>query len=179
MTIFPANHTPEGVSRAFVGVGSNVGDRLETLRAAADRIAVTPGVLTLDSAPVYETLPIGPVGATHFLNTVFLLTVRLSPMRLFRRLQDIETELGRRPPRSGPRPIDLDLLFYDDLVFQSEVLTIPHPRLHRRAFVLQPMADLAPEFCHPEFGYSVKELLADLPESNEMVGRVSELVLTE
>jgi 7,8-dihydro-6-hydroxymethylpterin-pyrophosphokinase len=108
-----------------------------------------------------------------------LLTVRLTPMRLFRALQQIESDLGRRPPRAGPRPIDLDLLFYDDLVFQNDVLTIPHPRAHRRAFVLCPLADLAPEFCHPEIGFSAEELLRGLPKENEVVGRVSELVLTE
>jgi 2-amino-4-hydroxy-6-hydroxymethyldihydropteridine diphosphokinase len=135
--------------------------------------------MTLESSPVYETLPVGPTGPGHFLNAVFMLTVRLSPMRLFRRLEQIESDLGRRPPRAGPRPIDLDLLFYDDLVFQNEVLTVPHPRVHCRAFVLRPLADLAPGLCHPETGFSVQELLNGLPSQSEVVGRVSELVLTE
>jgi 2-amino-4-hydroxy-6-hydroxymethyldihydropteridine diphosphokinase len=175
----PTDHSPPGVSIAFVGVGSNTGDRLTMLRDAAERLAATHGVIALDSSPVYETLPVGPAGPGHFLNAVFLLTVRLTPMRLFRTLQQIESDMGRRPPRAGPRPIDLDLLFYDDLVFQNDVLTVPHPRVHCRAFVLRPLADLAPEFCHPESGYSVEELLRGLPSQAEVVGCVSELVLTE
>jgi len=164
---------------AFIGVGSNVGDREDALRAAAQRIAATPGVLTLISSPVYETLPVGPAGPGRFLNAVFRVIVRLSPMALFGRLQEIEAELGRRPPRTGPRPIDLDLLFYDDLVLQNETLTVPHPRAHLRSFVLKPLADLAPDFCHPELGLSVRELLSALSHPNEIVGCVSEDILTE
>lgn len=171
------SHCPPspGSSIAYIGVGSNVGDRLEMLRVAARRIERLPGVLTLESSPVYETLPVGPVGPGNFFNAVFRLRVRTPPMRLFRRLQEIEAEMGRRPPRTGPRPIDLDLLFYDDLTVASELVTIPHPRAHLRAFVLMPLADLAPDLCHPEIGYSIAELRAGLPEPNEVIGRVSEL----
>jgi 7,8-dihydro-6-hydroxymethylpterin-pyrophosphokinase len=94
-------------------------------------------------------------------------------MALLEQLQVIEAELGRRPPRSGPRPIDLDLLFYDDLVLRTESLIIPHPRAHLRSFVLKPLADLAPCFCHPELGLPVRDLLEGLSEPSEILGRVS------
>jgi 2-amino-4-hydroxy-6-hydroxymethyldihydropteridine diphosphokinase len=164
---------------AFVGAGSNVGDREELLKSAVRRITEIPGVLTLLSSPVYETLPVGTAGPNNFLNAVFQLTVRLSPLTLFEHLQRIETELGRRPPRSGPRPIDLDLLFFDDLVLGTEALTVPHPRVHLRAFVLKPLADLAPSFCHPELGASISDLLTALSEPSEILGQVSEELIIE
>ncbi len=159
---------------AFVGVGSNVGDREELLRTAAHEIMQTPGILTLASSPVYETLAVGAAGPGNFLNAVFQLTVRLSPTALFEQLQRIETALGRRPPRSGPRPIDLDLLLYDDLVLQTDVLTLPHPRMHLRAFVLKPLADLVPGFCHPELEVTISDLLAALHNPSGVLGQVGE-----
>jgi 2-amino-4-hydroxy-6-hydroxymethyldihydropteridine diphosphokinase len=157
---------------AFIGAGSNVGNREELLRTAAQRIAATKGVLNLICSPVYETLPVGLAGPDRFLNAVFQVNVRLSPMALLERMQLIEAELGRRPPRSGPRPIDLDLLFYDDLVMRTESLVLPHPRAHLRSFVLMPLADLAPAFCHPELGLSVRDLLEGLSGPSEILGRV-------
>jgi len=164
-------------SRAFVGVGSNQGDRLMMITEAANRLTETPGIAELACSPIYETQPIGPAGPGAFLNAVFQLSLRVSPMQLLRRLQEIETALGRRPPHNGPRPIDLDLLLYDDLVFQNDVLIIPHPRLSKRAFVLQPLADLAPDICHPESGCSVGELLALLPKPNEIIGRFADPIV--
>ncbi|MBI5867898.1 MAG: 2-amino-4-hydroxy-6-hydroxymethyldihydropteridine diphosphokinase [candidate division Zixibacteria bacterium] len=170
-------HSSTRTSRAYIGVGSNQGDRLSSIATAAQMLAETPGVCELTCSPIYETQPMGPVGPETFLNAVFELSLRLSPMQLLSRLQEIETELGRRPPRSGARPIDLDLLIYDDLVFQNDVLTIPHPRLTKRAFVLQPLADLAPDICHPESGFCVCELLALLPKPNEIIGRFADPVV--
>lgn len=156
-------------SRAFVGVGSNVGDRLATIRHAVTSLTESQGVDSLICSPLYETRPVGPVGPSLFLNAVIELQVHLSPRQLLRRLQEIEAALGRRPPRSGPRPIDLDLLFFDDLVFQNGDLIVPHPRLTQREFVLRPLRDLAPEFCHPECGTSVSELLEALGSRNEII----------
>ena len=175
----PANRVTPISGLAFIGAGSNVGDREDSLRAAAHRIAATPGVLSLSCSPVYETLPVGAAGPGGFLNAVFQVTVRLRPMSLFNRLQEIEAELGRRPPRAGPRPIDLDLLFFDDLVWQNETLTVPHPRAHTRSFVLKPLADLAPDFHHPELGLSARELLGALGQQDEIVGCVCEDILTD
>lgn len=157
-----------------MGVGSNVGDREKLLRSAAHQIMQIPGVLTLTSSPVYETVAVGAAGPGNFLNAVFQLTVRLSPLALFEQLQTIETTLGRRPPRSGPRPIDLDLLFYDDLILQTDALILPHPRMHLRAFVLKPLADLAPGFCHPELEVTVRDMLAALHDPGGVLGQVGE-----
>lgn len=169
---------PPSTGLAFIGVGSNVGDREENLARAARQIMEIPGVVSLDSSPVYETIAVGDAGPDNFLNAVFRLSVRISPTALFEHLQAIEANLGRRPPRSGPRPIDLDLLFYDDLVLQTETLTVPHPRLHVRAFVLRPLADLAPGFCHPELHSTVTELLAALEDSNEVLGQIGGELIT-
>ena len=167
-------HNLGHTSRAFVGVGSNQGDRLSMISEAAHGLTETPGIVELICSPIYETRPVGPAGPDTFLNAVFELSLRLSPMQLLRRMQEIETTLGRPSPRSGPRPIDLDLLFYDDLILQNEVLIVPHPRLSKRAFVLQPLTDLAPGTCHPESGLSVGELLALLPQPNEIIGRFAD-----
>lgn len=146
-------------SRAFIGVGSNQGDRMESIRRAAVALAESDGIELVATSPVYETKPVGPVGPALFLNCVLELDVHLSPRQLLHQMQEIEEQLGRRPPRNGPRPIDLDLLFYDDLVFSSGDLIVPHPRMTQREFVLRPLADLVPEMCHPECGKSVSELL--------------------
>jgi 2-amino-4-hydroxy-6-hydroxymethyldihydropteridine diphosphokinase len=164
-------------NHAFVGVGSNLGDRLTMITEAAHHLSETPGIAALVCSPIYETQPVGPAGPGNFLNAVFQLSLRVSPMQLLRDLQEIEIALGRCPPHGGPRPIDLDLLIYDDLVLQNDVLTIPHPRLSKRAFVLKPLADLAPDTCHPESGLSVAELLALLPKTNEIIGRFADPIV--
>ncbi|MEW5875621.1 MAG: 2-amino-4-hydroxy-6-hydroxymethyldihydropteridine diphosphokinase [Candidatus Zixiibacteriota bacterium] len=156
-------------SRAFIGVGSNLGDRLENLRRAAAALLESAGVDSLVCSPIYETCPVGPVGPSNFLNAVFELRVHLSPRQLLRRLLEVEDALGRRSPRSGPRTIDLDLLFYDDLAFQSGDLVVPHPRLIHREFVLRPLVDLAPDLCHPECGSSAAELLDALVTRGEII----------
>lgn len=158
-------------SRVLIGVGSNQGDRIDNLREAALLLAGTEGVESLLASPVYETRPLGPVGPDMFLNAVFDVQTHLSPRRILRRLMDIESQLGRRTPRSGPRTIDLDILFYDDLVFESGDLIIPHPRLVTREFVLRPLSDIAPAFCHPEHDRSVAELLEALGPRDEVVRR--------
>ncbi|MBI3871935.1 MAG: 2-amino-4-hydroxy-6-hydroxymethyldihydropteridine diphosphokinase [candidate division Zixibacteria bacterium] len=161
---------------AFIAAGSNCADRLDHLTRAAQMLADTKDVLSVESAPIYETMPVGPTGPGNFYNTVFRLSVRLSPLELWRRTQAIESALGRPdvndPGRAGARNLDLDLLFYDDRCFQNEHLTIPHPRLHRRAFVLVPLCDLAPDWHHPELGHTVRELLDMLPNRLEMLGRI-------
>lgn len=158
----------------YIGAGSNQGGRLAMLAGAARHLCESAGVNDIISSPVYETRAVGNAGPAHFLNAVFQLTVSLPPMQLFLRLQEIELTMGRCPPRDGPRPIDLDLLLYDDLVLENELLVIPHPRLARRAFVLRPLADLAPCVCHPELGLSIGELLAALPVPNEIIKRYAD-----
>ena len=144
---------------AAIALGSNLGDRLETMRTAASRIATLGS--GLQKSPVYETVPIGPP-QPDFLNAVVLLQTNLGPEALLRELLAIEQQLGRvRRQRWGPRVIDLDLLVYGDRELQTPELTLPHPELPHRAFVLSPWADIAPELEVPRLG-TVRSLLRRL-----------------
>jgi len=148
----------------YLALGSNLGDRLANLRTAI--AALPPSVVVRQSSPVYETPPWGLTDQPAFLNMVVKAETRLEPAALLATLKRIEQELGRAPTiRWGPRVIDMDILFYDDLVLETPEATIPHPRLHERAFVLVPLADLAPDLRHPVLGKTVAETLAECDTS--------------
>jgi 2-amino-4-hydroxy-6-hydroxymethyldihydropteridine diphosphokinase len=145
------------VTRAFVGVGANLGDREATIRAA---VAALPGVVGVSQ--LRETDPVGVLDQPPFLNGAVALETELSPRDLLDSLLAVERELGReRRERWGPRTIDLDLLLYGDEAFDEPGLTVPHPRLHERRFALEPLLDLDPELSIPGRG-RVSELLAGL-----------------
>lgn len=152
---------------AHVALGSNLGSRLELLRAARTRLAALPGVTLLASSPLYETAPVGgPPGQGDFFNAVLELQAALTPQQLLAACLQIESDLGRvRGERWAARCIDLDLLFCDDLVMAAPELTLPHPRLHLRRFVLLPLADLAPGKMHPLLKLSIADLAAVVPDS--------------
>jgi 2-amino-4-hydroxy-6-hydroxymethyldihydropteridine diphosphokinase len=145
------------VTLAYVGLGANLGDREGTIRAA---VADLPGVVAVST--LRETDPVGITDQPRFLNGVAVLETELAPRELLDGLLAVERRLGReRGKRWGPRTIDLDLLLYGDEVIDQTGLTIPHPRLHERRFVLEPLAELAPELVVPGHG-RVKDLLAKL-----------------
>jgi 2-amino-4-hydroxy-6-hydroxymethyldihydropteridine diphosphokinase len=145
------------VTRAYVGVGSNLGDREGTIRAAIDGL---PGVVAVSK--LRETEPVGPVEQPTFLNGAVALETELSPRELLDLLLAVERGLGReRRERWGPRTIDLDLLLYGDTTVDEPGLTLPHPRLHERRFALEPLAELDPELEIPGRG-RVTTLLAEL-----------------
>jgi 2-amino-4-hydroxy-6-hydroxymethyldihydropteridine diphosphokinase len=145
------------VTVAYVGLGANLGDREETIRAA---VAELPDVVAV--SPLRETDPVGVTDQPQFLNGVAALETELSPRELLDVLLAVERRLGReRRERWGPRTIDLDLLLYGDEVIDEDGLKIPHPRLHERRFVLEPLADLAPQLVVPGLG-GVEDLLAEL-----------------
>ena len=145
------------MTRAFVGLGANLGNREHAIRHAAELIEATR------LSAIRETEPWGLADQPPFLNAVAELHTGHTPLALLDRLLDVERELGRtrEGPRWGPRTIDLDLLLYGDRTIDEPGLTVPHPRLHERVFVLEPLAELAPDAVVPGLG-SVSELLARL-----------------
>lgn len=152
------------MAQVFVGLGSNVGDRLEQISRAVQRLGRLPGVRVSRMATIYDTEPVGPP-QPEYLNTVIEMDTALSPQQLLETLKLLERQLGRVPSsqRWGPRVIDLDILLYDDRVLNEPALIIPHPRLHERRFVLEPLAQLAPKLIHPVLKQTIAELLAALP----------------
>ena len=130
--------------RAFIGLGSNVGDRLDHLRRAVAELAATDGIEIVATSSVYETDPVGPP-QPDFLNAVVEIETMLGPHDLLARLKEIERIVGRAPTeRWGPREIDLDLLLYGDVEIDSETLKVPHPEMFQRAFVVVPLRELDP-----------------------------------
>ena len=145
------------MTRAYVGVGANLGDREATIRAA---LAALPGVVAVSE--LRETTPVGVVDQPPFLNGAAALETELSPRELLDALLEVERRLGReRRERWGPRTIDLDLLLHGDDVVDEPGLTVPHPRLHERRFALEPLLDLDPDLVVPGRG-RVIDLLARL-----------------
>jgi 2-amino-4-hydroxy-6-hydroxymethyldihydropteridine diphosphokinase len=135
------------VTRAFIGLGANLGDRAETIRSALAELSGTPGVELVAVSALLETEPVGPVAQPSFLNGVAVVDTSLEPRELLDLLLAVETRHGRdraAVPAQGPRPLDLDLLLYGDAEIGEEDLQIPHPRLHERAFVLDPLLEVAP-----------------------------------
>ncbi len=145
----------------YVALGSNLGDRAAYLQAALDRLRATVRVTAV--SPVYETDPVGYAEQGPFLNAVVAGTTTSTPRGLLRALQGIERASGRaRSFPNAPRTLDLDLLSYGTLALDTPDLTVPHPRLYERAFVLVPLADIAPGLVLPGMGGTVAALLADL-----------------
>lgn len=147
----------------FLGLGTNLGSRAENLAAAREQLAAKTRLLRASS--VYETEPWGYREQPAFLNQVLQLETDLSPQRLLRFVKRVERALGRTKTfRYGPRLIDIDILFYDQSVINTRQLQIPHPRLAERAFVLVPLAEIAPDWAHPVLGQSMSALLRDCPD---------------
>jgi 2-amino-4-hydroxy-6-hydroxymethyldihydropteridine diphosphokinase len=159
--------------RTAVALGSNIGDRLENLRAARQAIidlaTVKPPIL---SSAVYETEPVAcEPGARKFLNAVVEFGYERDPARLLEQLIQIEEALGREPdhPKNVSRTIDIDLLYCGDQRINDQRLQLPHPRLHLRTFVLRPLADIRPDFVLPDQKKSIRELLAEVEQAGEVI----------
>ncbi len=163
--------------RAFIGLGTNLGDRAANYRQAIQRIGHLPESPIVRHSSIYESEPVGDIEGV-FLNGVVELETEIPADLLMRRLLAIERVMGRkrtpgRKPAGAhrkyrPRIIDLDLLFFDNEIIQTPPLTVPHPRLHERRFVLAPMAELAPALIHPVLNVSISELLAGLKSSQRV-----------
>ena len=152
------------MTTAYIALGSNLGERADYLARALTALRQHEGVEVMRVSPVYETRPVGgPAGQGDYLNAVAEVRTERSAHDLLDALLAIEQRLGRvRRERDGPRTIDLDLLLYGDLVHADERLNAPHPRLHERLFVLQPLAQIAPGLVHPVLKRSIADLLAEL-----------------
>ena len=147
----------------YLALGSNLGDREAELRTAIRKLNSRDLRITRVSS-VYETAPMYKEDQPAFLNAVVEAETQLFPMRLLLRTANIEMEMGRRRNvKNGPRNIDVDILLFGNAVVESATLVIPHPRMHERRFVLEPLAELAPDLRHPALKMTVKELLAAVP----------------
>ncbi len=151
------------MTTAYVGLGSNLGDRRALLDGALARLAAEPGLRLLAASRWIETDPVGGPPQPRYLNGACALESALEPRELLSRMLAIEWDLGRvRGERWAPRTVDLDLLFYGDLVVREPDLEVPHPRAHERAFVLEPLAEIAPQLRHPVLGMTVRDLAMGL-----------------
>lgn len=142
----------------YLALGSNLGNRAANLKEAIS--SLTPQMEVKAKSNVYETPPWGFADQQMFLNQVLRVETYLKPEPLLKHLKRLEIALGRKASfKNGPRMIDMDILFYDDLVLESSALVIPHPHVHERGFVLVPMMDIAPDFVHPVKKKSIRELV--------------------
>ena len=156
------------MTEVYIALGSNLGDRVANLEAAI--VALAPEVELRDQSAVYETEARYVTGQPRFLNMVVGAKTDLDAAGLLRRLKALEKSLGRTPgERFGPRPIDLDILFFGDAVIETPGLSVPHPRLGERAFVLRPLADIAPRMVHPVTGMTIGRMLEELPDDGGVI----------
>lgn len=155
------------MSDAFIALGSNIGDRQNYLKRALDLLKKSGRILSV--AGIYESTPYGYQAQPPFLNSIVALETNLQPQNLLSKLKGIEAQLGRVDRgRWKAREIDLDIIFYDDLRMATSDLIIPHPDFQNRRFVLEPLADVAPDFISPIHQKTVTELLADCQDETEI-----------
>ena len=156
---------PTPTTRCVIALGSNLGDRLDNVRAGATRIRDTDGIDVVAYSTLYETAPVGgPDNQGPYLNAALAADTTLAAAELLALLHQIEADRDRqRVVHWGPRTLDLDLLVHGDLVTDGDSLQVPHPRMHERRFVMVPVCDVAADLVHPRLGRTMSDLLADIP----------------
>lgn len=158
------------MNKAYLGLGSNLGKRLDNLKSALSRLASSEAIIIAAISSVYETRPVGGPEQGPYLNACVKVKTTLTPTTLLLALQLVEDELGRvRKERWGPRTIDLDLLIYENIMINSPLLELPHPRLTERDFVLIPLADIAGDLIIPGQTKTVHDLLSTRSPTNDVV----------
>lgn len=161
---------------AYLGLGSNLGDRFKNLSEALQRLNNTEGIEVRDISSVYETDPIDDTSQPKYLNAAVMVETTLEAKKLLKTCMTVERNMGRvRRERWESRVIDIDMLFYDDEVMSTVELTLPHPLLHEREFVLRPLADIAPDLVHPMLDENIAQLLSEVEPSG--VKRMDDLTL--
>jgi 2-amino-4-hydroxy-6-hydroxymethyldihydropteridine diphosphokinase len=156
--------------RAYIGIGSNLGDRKANALEAVDRVSKLPTTRVVRASSLYESEPLGDA-KTWFVNSVIEIETDFPPDELLKRLKAIEKAMGRKRvkgKRWGSRIIDLDILLCDQEVVEKRTLKVPHPEMHKRRFVLMPLAELAPHVVHPQLGHSVSALLATVKDAKRV-----------
>ena len=154
---------------SFIGLGSNMGKPLDRCREGIEYLQAVPGTQVLRCSSFYQTEPVGFADQEWFINAVVEIRTTLSARELIHELQSIENRMGRQKPvKWGPRIIDLDILLYGQEVIQTENLVVPHPELHKRRFVVEPLNEIAPYVIHPAFGVSVAGLRERLTDKNKV-----------
>jgi 2-amino-4-hydroxy-6-hydroxymethyldihydropteridine diphosphokinase len=175
MPLGPAAITEEKPVVAFIGLGANLGEPRRQLQEAMTRLAAAEEIELVRASSFYRTPPLGPPGQPWYVNAVIQVRTRLTPEELLRVLHRVEEDLGRvRREHWGPRVIDLDLLLYNGVILSGADLCLPHPEMHRRSFVLVPLAEIAPQAWHPVFLKTASELLAGLdPQDVENMAKLA------
>jgi len=160
---------------AYICAGSNLGAKLENCRGGIAELTRGESSRLIDQSRIYRTEPVDFRDQDWFVNTVVKIKTLLEPLDLLDRLKAIEREAGRMQDtvRFGPRVLDLDIIFFDNLVMEHGLLVVPHPRMHKRRFVLKPLCDIDPHIIHPVFFRTVQSLLEDLDETDQRVTEIS------
>jgi 2-amino-4-hydroxy-6-hydroxymethyldihydropteridine diphosphokinase len=157
--------------RAFISIGSNLGNKRDNCLRAIEALTSGGDIRIRERSTLYRTEPVDFRDQDWFVNGVILVETELGPLDLLDRLQSVQRQAGRRGAglRYGPRGLDLDILLYDELILEDPRLNLPHPRMHRRRFVLKPLCDIDPEVLHPLLGRTARELLAATEEAGQQV----------
>lgn len=159
----------ENMNTAVIAVGSNLGEKVENSRQGIAALQSSGGLAVVCQSGFYLTEPVGYTDQAWFINSVLIAHTRLAPLEMLRFLKEMERQFGRIDGgiRNGPRALDFDIIFYNDWVIESQALTVPHPRMQERGFVLRPLCDIAPDWIHPVFQKSVRRLLNELGAQHE------------